>query len=356
MRKHIFNAGPAVLPESTLKTTSEAVIDLDGLGVSILEISHRSKEFMAIMEETKSLLKELMVIPDGYSILFLQGGASLQFCMVPYNLLSETATAAYLETGVWAKKAIKEAKLFGNVEIVASSSDKNFSYIPSEYSVPQEASYLHITSNNTIYGTQVKNYPETEVVKIIDMSSDILSRPMNVAEFGMIYAGAQKNLGPSGITLVIIKDDIVGNIDREIPSLLNYQTHIDNNSLFNTTSVFAIYACLQTLKWIKKEGGVKQMEAINKAKAEKLYNEIDSNPVFEGTANETDRSLMNVPFVLANPGKEEEFLKLATEHDIIGIKGHRSVGGFRASMYNALPIEGVDVLVSVMQQFAKENG
>lgn len=351
MRKHIFNAGPGVLPQQVLDQVSEAVKDLDGTGESILEISHRGKNFKAIYEEAISLVRELLAIGDGYTVNFLQGGASLQFAMIPYNLLGDGQTAAYVETGVWAKKAIKEAQLWGDVNIVGSSADKNFNFIPKGYEVPSDSAYFHLTSNNTIYGTQVHDYPEVSVPYIVDMSSDIFCRPLDGTQFDMIYAGAQKNMGPSGTTLIVIKDELAGRLDRKIPTLLNYKTHIENE-MFNTPSVIAIYTSMLVMRWIKENGGVEAMGKINEAKASKLYNEIDENPLFKGTAEKEDRSIMNVCFVMEDPTKEEDFMKSAMEKGIIGIKGHRSVGGFRASIYNACPESSVDVLVEHMKEFA----
>ena len=344
-----FNAGPAILPQEVLQQAAESVRDFSNSGLSILEISHRSKDFEAVVNEAVTLVKELLNVPDGYSVLFLQGGASLQFSMVPYNLLDEGDTAAYLETGVWAKKALKEAKLFGNVNVVASSGDKNYNYIPKNYSVPTDSKYFHITSNNTIFGTQIHKFPESQAPLIADMSSDIFSHPVSAGKFALIYAGAQKNLGPAGVTLVILRNDILGKIKRAIPTMLNYKTHIDENSLFNTPSVYAIYVCLLTLRWLKSQGGLTAMEKRNYEKQALLYKEIDNNPNFSGTAVKEDRSWMNVTFVAKEPAIEEKMLKLAKEANLIGLKGHRSVGGFRASLYNAMSLEGVQRLVEVMR-------
>jgi phosphoserine aminotransferase len=357
-RKHIFNAGPAVLSEEVIRATAEGVLELDGKGISVLEISHRSKEFIAIMDEASALLRELMGIPDNYSVLYLTGGASTQFMMIPYNLLPEGGTAAYTETGTWAKKAIKEAQFFGNVNVLGSSADSNFSYIPKGYEVPADAAYFHVTSNNTIVGTQMQEYPDSPVPLVVDMSSDILSREVDVSSMGMIYAGAQKNLGPSGVTLVIINNDLVGQSKREMPTMLNYQTHIDKGSMFNTPPVLPVYTIMHALRWLKAGGGVSAMQQRNEEKAALLYNEIDANPLFKGTAAPEDRSLMNVTFVPADgqEGWDEEFVSGAAEHGIMGIKGHRSVGGFRASIYNALPRESVQVLVDYMRDFAEKRG
>ncbi|MBW8050149.1 MAG: 3-phosphoserine/phosphohydroxythreonine transaminase [Cytophagales bacterium] len=355
MKKYNFNPGPSLLPGYTIENSAKAVNELYNSGLSILEISHRSKEFTGIIEEATTLIKELLNVPDGYSVLFLQGGASLQFCMIPYNLLDEGQTAAYLETGSWAKKAIKEVKFFGNVNVVASSSDSNYNYIPKQYDLPENAAYFHITTNNTIFGTQIYEDYNVNIPLVADFSSDIFSRTVDVSKYALIYAGAQKNLGPAGVTLVIVKDEILGKVKREIPTMLDYRTHIEGGSLFNTPPVFAIYASLQTLKWLKEQGGLAEMERKNIEKADLLYEEIDKNPLFKGTANKEDRSKMNVTFIMDNPDLESEFLALAAEHDIIGIKGHRSVGGFRASIYNAMPLESVEVLVDVMKVFAGKH-
>ena len=355
MRKHNFNAGPAILPASALQAASNAVLELDGIGMSILEVSHRSKEFEAILDEAKKLLREILSIPNDYHILFLQGGASTQFAMVPYNLLEDDKKAAYLETGHWAKKANEEAMMFGNVEIVASSADKNFTYVPKNYTIPKDAVYFHITSNNTIYGTQMHNFPQSPVPLAADMSSDFLSRRIDVPKFSLIYAGAQKNFGPAGVTLVIIKDSMLGKVKRKIPTMLNYKTHTENNSMYNTPPCFAIFAALHTLKWIKSTGGVSVIEKSNDEKAKRLYDEIDRNPLFKGTCVKEDRSKMNVTFVMQKPELEPEFLKTSEKAGMVGLKGHRSVGGFRASIYNALPIESVDALVGLMREFAVKH-
>lgn len=355
MKKHNFNPGPSLLPGYTIENSAKAIIELYDTGLSVLEISHRSKEFIAIIEESVSLVKKLLDVPNGYSVLFLQGGASLQFCMIPYNLLDEGQMSAYLETGSWAKKAIKEAKHFGHVNIVASSSDSNFNYIPKQYDLPENAAYFHITTNNTIFGTQIHKDYDVNVPLVADMSSDIFSRVVDVSKYSLIYAGAQKNLGPAGVTIVIVKDEILGKVKRGIPTILDYRTHIEGNSLFNTPPVFAIFASFQTLKWLNEQGGIAEMERKNIEKATLLYDEIDRNPLFKGTAKKEDRSKMNVTFILNDPDLETQFLTLATEHDIIGIKGHRSVGGFRASIYNAMPLESIQVLVDVMKVFAGKH-
>jgi len=352
MKKHNFGAGPGILPQSVLEKAANSVKELNGSGLSLLEISHRSKDFMDIMQNAKSLVKELLGVPDTHSILFLQGGASTQFTMIPMNLLPTEGTAGYLQTGVWAKKAIKEAKMLGDVNVLASSEDKNYSYIPKGYNVPEGLSYLHLTSNNTIYGTQMKGLPSSKTPIVCDMSSDIFSRKVNVSEYDVIYAGAQKNMGPAGTTLVIIKNDKLESSGREIPTMLNYKTHVEADSLFNTPPVFAIYVCMLTLEWLKSIGGISEIDKINKQKSDLLYSEIDSNPMFKGTAAAEDRSPMNVCFLLNKPELDAAFLKAATEAGMVGIKGHRSVGGFRASMYNALPLESVQALVNVMKEFS----
>ncbi|MBE9583838.1 3-phosphoserine/phosphohydroxythreonine transaminase [Mucilaginibacter sp. JRF] len=353
--KHNFGAGPGILPQEVLKQAAQAVIDFNGTGLSILEISHRSKEFEAVLDEAVRLVKELFSLPEGYSVLFLQGGASTQFALVPYNLLPEGGKAAYLETGVWANKALKEAKYFGEVAVVASSKESNFTFIPKDFEIPADAAYFHITSNNTIYGTQLQSFPSSPVPVVCDMSSDIFSRKINVADFGLIYAGAQKNMGPAGVTLVIVKDEILGKADRKIPAMFNYQTQIEGGSMYNTPPVFAIYVSMLTLNWVKAKGGVEAIEQENIAKSKALYAEIDRNPLFKGVAATEDRSHMNVCFVAENPEHEKPFLKLCDEKGIVGIKGHRSVGGFRASIYNALPITSVHVLIETMQEFAEKN-
>lgn len=353
MKKYNFNAGPSILPEFTIQETAKAIQDLNGSGLSLMEISHRSKDFEAILDETVALFKELLGIPEGYSVLFLGGGASLQFCMVPFNLLNKKA--AYLNTGTWASKALKEAKFFGETVEVASSKDRNFCYIPKNYSVPSDADYFHITTNNTIFGTQLRKDLDVNVPLVADMSSDILSRPVDVSKYALIYGGAQKNLGPAGATFVIIKNDILGKVSRPIPTMLDYKPHIENGSMYNTPPCISIYACLQTLKWIKSLGGLSVLTKMNEDKALLLYNEIERNKLFKGTADKEDRSYMNVCFVMADgfAQYEEEFLEFAKKKGMIGIKGHRSVGGFRASIYNAMPKSGVQALVDCMQEFEK---
>jgi len=350
-----FNAGPCVLPQQAIDATIEALKDFRGTGMPVISVSHRSKEWEAVMDECRALWRELMNIPEEYEILFLGGGASMQFLMVPMNLLEKGA--AYLETGVWAKKAMKEAKGIGNTVCVASSADKTYCYIPKNFDIPTDVDYFHITTNNTIYGTEIKYDMDSPVTLVADMSSDILSRPVNVKKYGIIYAGAQKNVGPAGVAVVIVRKDLLGKVTRYIPTMLNYQTHIDNGSMFNTPPVFAIYTMMETLKWLKEQGGLKTINELNRAKAEKLYAEIDRNSLFVGTAEKEDRSIMNVCFVMA-PGKEElqdAFMDFAKSKGMVGIKGHRSVGGFRASIYNACPMEAIDALVACMQEFEKNN-
>ena len=353
MKKHNFNAGPSILPQEVIENTAKAVLDFQGEGLSILEISHRAKYFQPVLDEAEALMRELLGIPENYSIIFLGGGASLQFCMLPFNLLEKKA--AYLNTGVWAKKAMKEAKGFGEVVEVASSADANYTFIPKDYEIPADADYFHITTNNTIYGTEIRKDIDSPVPLVADMSSDIFSRPLDVTKYAVIYGGAQKNLAPAGVTFVIIRNDVLGKVSRYIPTMLNYQTHIDNGSMFNTPPVLPIYTALQTLKWLKAQGGLAEIEKKNIAKAELLYNAIDNSKMFVGTAAKEDRSLMNICFVMKDEYKdlEADFMKFATEKGMVGIKGHRSVGGFRASTYNALPIESVQALVDCIQEFEK---
>lgn len=348
---HNFGAGPCILPQEVFKQAAQAVLEFNGTGLSILEISHRTPEFEAVVDETVRLIKELLNVPEGYSIVLLQGGASLQFSMVPMNLLAEGQTAAYLDTGVWASKALKEARLFGNVNVVASSKDHNYTFIPKDFEIPKDSAYFHYTSNNTIYGTEMHQVPKSPVPLVCDMSSDILSRVIKVSDFDLIYAGAQKNMGPAGVTVVIVNDKILGKIDRKIPSMLDYQVQIDGGSMYNTPPVFAIYVSMLNLRWLNSKGGVAEIEKENIAKSEALYKEIDRNPLFKGTCSKEDRSRMNVCFVMENPELEKPFLKFVEDRDIIGIKGHRSVGGFRASLYNGLPITSVHVLIDAMQDF-----
>ena len=352
MKKHNFSAGPSILPREVIESTAQAVLDFNGL--SILEISHRSKDFQAVIDEAVALFKELLNIPEGYSVLFVGGGASMQFCMVPYNFLEKKA--AYLNTGVWSKKAIKEAKAFGEVVEVASSAETTYNYIPKDYTIPTDADYFHVTSNNNIYGTEIRKDLDSPIPMIADMSSDIFSRPVDVSKYICIYGGAQKNLAPAGATFVIVKDEALNKVSRYIPTMLNYQTHVDGGSMFNTPPVLPIYSALQTLRWIKKEGGVVEMQRRAKERADLLYGEIDRNKLFRATiADPEDRSYMNICFVMNDEYKElePEFMKFATERGMVGIKGHRSVGGFRASCYNAMPLESVQALVDCMQEFEK---
>ena len=351
MKRHNFSAGPCILPQEVLKKASEAVLNFNDIDLSLIEISHRSADFVAVMDKATDLALELLDLKDkGYSALFLQGGASLEFLMIPYNLMNENGKAAYLDTGTWSSKAIKEAKLLGEVEVVASSKDKNYNYVPKDYRIPNDIDYFHCTSNNTIYGTQLKEFPKTEKLLVCDMSSDIFSRKLDFSQFDLIYAGAQKNMGPAGATLVIIKDAILGKTNRQIPSMLDYQIHIAKESMFNTPPVFSVYVSMLTLQWLKDLGGLEAVEKLNNAKAELLYNEIDSNPLFEGAARLEDRSNMNVTFLLKDETKKERFDTMCKESGINGIKGHRSVGGFRASIYNAMPIESIQVLVDIMNK------
>ena len=357
MKKHNFNAGPCVLPKEAIESAIEAIRDFDNTGIGILEISHRTPGWERVMAETEQLWRDLLNIPDDYAVLFLGGGASTQFFEVPANLMKKKA--AYLQTGVWAKKAAKEAKFYGEVEIVASSEDKTYSYIPKGYTIPTDADYFHITTNNTIYGTEIHEDIDSPVMLVADMSSDIMSRPVDVKKYGLIYGGAQKNVGPAGVTFVIVRKDILGQAGRNLQTMVDYRTHIGdeprNNSMFNTPPVFSIFVMHETLKWVKELGGLEEMYKRNKKKAELLYNEIDRNPLFVGTAAKEDRSIMNVCFVMA-PGHEaleSEFMAFAKEKGMVGIKGHRSVGGFRASIYNACPIESVEALVACMQEFEK---
>lgn len=354
MRKHNFSAGPALLPSSVFEKASKSVINYQESGLSILEISHRSKEFTQIINRAQDLvLEHLELNNQNYQALFLHGGASLQFLMVAYNLLQKEA--AYLNTGVWSQKAIKEAKIFGKVTEIASSEDRNFNYIPKNYIIPETADYFHCTSNNTIYGTQIKNFPETKIPVVCDMSSDIFSRKLNFSKFDLIYAGVQKNMGPAGAALVVIKEDILGKVSREIPSMLNYQTHISKSSVYNTAPVFPIYTSMLTLEWLKEKGGVSEIEKINNRKAEKLYFEIDRNPLFEPyVKNKDDRSAMNITFNLKEERLKPLFGELAEQTGVVGINGHRSLGGYRASIYNALPLESVELLIEIMQELERK--
>ncbi len=351
---HNFSAGPAILPQSAIDASISALQNFSGTGLSLIEVSHRSKEYEAVVSEATQLVKEILNLGNDYEVIFLQGGASLQFDMIPMNFLPAGKSAAYVNTGVWAGRAIKEAKMFGEVNVLASSEDKNFSYIPKDYSIPADAAYYHCTSNNTIYGTEMFSFPSSPVPVICDMSSDIFSRPFDASQFDMIYAGAQKNMGPAGTTLVIIKKSFLEKANAKVPTMLNYKIHVDNGSMYNTPSVFAIFVCMHTLRWIK-EIGLEAMEVRNKAKADLLYAEIDHNPLFVGTVAVEDRSRMNVNFVLNNKDHEEPFLKFCKERNLSGLKGHRSVGGLRASLYNALDIESVQALVDAMQDFEKNQ-
>ncbi len=355
MKKHNFSAGPCILPQSVMQKASEAVINFNNLNLSLIEISHRSKDFVDVMENARSLSLELLGLQNkGYQALFLQGGASLEFLMVAYNLLEKKA--AYLNTGTWANKAIKEAKLLGDIVEVASSKDNNFNYIPKKYTIPSDVDYFHITSNNTIFGTQMNHFPKTDASLVCDMSSDIFSRQMDFSQFDLIYAGAQKNMGPAGTVLVIVKEEILGKVSRTIPSMLDYKVHISKDSMFNTPAVFPVYVSMLTLEWLKDLGGISAIEGINSQKAELLYTEIDRNPLFKGfVANEEDRSKMNATFNLSNDSHKDQFDSMWKEAGINGLNGHRSVGGYRASLYNALPLESVQVLVDIMKELERKG-
>jgi len=350
---HNFNAGPSILPKEVFEQASQAVLNYNDTGLSILEIGHRTPLFQAVMDEARGLLKELMQLDDDHEVLFLHGGASTQFMQVPMNLLDDKETAAYTDTGVWSSKAIKEAKLFGKVEIVCSSRDAGFTFIPKDFAVPNDAKYLHITTNNTIYGSQWQNIPKTSNCLVADMSSDILSRVIDFNQFGLIYAGAQKNIGAAGVNVVVVDKNILGKVKRSIPTIMDYRNHVKEGSMLNTPPVFAVYVCMLTLRWLKAQGGVAAIEKINNEKAALLYGAIDKSSIFKGTINKEDRSKMNVCFVMNDPSLETSFLEFAKQKGIIGIKGHRLVGGFRASLYNALPLSSVEVLVSVMEEFEK---
>ena len=355
MKKYNFNAGPSMLPREVIENTAKQCLDFNGSGLSLMEISHRAKDFQPVVDEAVALVKELLQIPEGYSVIFLGGGASLEFCMIPYNFL--LTKAAYLNTGTWAKKAMKEAKLFGEVVEVASSADANFSFIPKGWECPTDVDYLHITTNNTIYGTEMRKELDVPVRMIADMSSDIMSRPVDVSKYDCIYAGAQKNLSMAGVTIVIVKDDTLGKAPRTIPTMLDYRTHVEKGSMFNTPPVVPIYGMLANLRCIKKNGGVESMDKLALQRAELLYSEIDRNRLFKGTVAEEDRSVMNICFVMNEEYKELEkpFFDFATARGMVGIKGHRSVGGFRASCYNAQTIEGVNALVQAMKDFEQQN-
>lgn len=354
MKKHNYSAGPCILPQEVFKEAAQGILNYQDSGLSIMEISHRSSAFVDVMEEARNLSLELLGLQNkGYKALFLQGGASMQFLMTAYNLLNKKA--AYLNTGTWSSKAIKEAKLFGEVVEVASSKDKNFNYIPKNYQIPSDVDYFHCTSNNTIFGTQIKDFPDVDAPLVCDMSSDIFSRELDFSKFDLIYAGAQKNMGPAGTTLVVIKQDILGKVEREIPSMLNYKVHLEKDSMFNTPAVYAVYISLLTLRWIKNHGGIAAMEKRNNEKADLLYKEIDRNPLFKGFAEVEDRSPMNATFNLVDESKKEDFDKLWKDAGINGLNGHRSVGGYRASMYNALDIESLKVLVETMQKLEQQS-
>ena len=355
MKKYNFNPGPSILPKEVIEATAAACLDFQGSGLSLMETSHRAKNFQPVVDEAVALFKELLDIPEGYSVIFLGGGASLQFCMVPYNLLEKKA--AYLNTGVWATKAEKEAKLFGEVVEVASSKDKNFTYVPRDFEIPVDADYLHVTTNNTIYGTELLQDVDSPIPVVADMSSDIFSRPLDVSKYGIIYGGAQKNLSMAGVTFVIIKEDLLGKVSRQIPTMLDYRTHVKKGSMFNTPPVVPIYCALENLRWIKRQGGVKAMEKLAIERAKIIYDEIDRNKLFVGTAEVDSRSRMNLTFVMAPEYQElqDEFLAFASEKGMVGVKGHRDVGGFRASCYNAMTIEGCEALVACMKEFESNH-
>ena len=355
MKKHNFSSGPAILPAEVLEQAAAAVKELDNSGLSILEISHRGDAFTAILEEATRLPKELLGLDDQFEVLYLTGGASSQFYMVPMNLLGSQETAGYIDTGSWSTKAIKEAKLFGNVRVIASSEDKRFTYIPKGYTIPDDLKYLHVTSNNTIRGTQFHGWPKTDLPLVCDMSSDIFSKPIDPKRYGLIYAGAQKNLGPAGTTMVIVRKDMLDTVDRSIPTMLDYRTHVKKNSAFNTPPVYPIYVSMLTLRWIKANGGVEAMEIQNRKKADLVYSIIDEFELYEGTVAKEDRSLMNATFFIKEESLENDFLEACTKANISTIKGHRTVGGFRASIYNAMPMSSVEVLAEVMTDFAKKH-
>jgi phosphoserine aminotransferase len=353
---HNFNAGPSILPKTVFEQASQAILNYNNMGLSILEIGHRTDAFQAVMDEAQSLVKELMKLEAGREVLFLHGGASTQFFQVPMNLLNEQATGAYLDGGVWGSKAIKEAKLYGKVEVVASSKDRNYSYIPRDYTIPEHAAYFHYTTNNTVEGTQMKTIPATGVPLVADMSSDILSTEMDFNRFALIYAGAQKNIGAAGVNLVIVDPAILGKAGRTMPSMMDYREHIKNGSMLNTPPVFAVYVCMLTLRWLKAQGGVAAIQQINEQKAKLLYDTIDACPIFNGVVAKEDRSLMNAVFTINDPEVEKEFLAVCKANNLYGVKGHRSVGGFRISMYNALPLESVQVITDIMNDFANKKG
>ena len=354
MKIHNFSAGPSILPHEVFEEAAQGVLNFNQSGLSILEISHRSKDFVAVMDEAQSLVRELLNLTDDYHVLFLSGGASTQFLMVAMNCLPQHGKAGYIDTGSWSSKSIKEAKLYGEVNVLASSQDDNYTYIPKEYDVTSDLAYLHLTSNNTIFGTQLHRFPDSQVPIVCDMSSDIFSRPIDVKKFGIIYAGAQKNMGPAGTTLVIVRDDMLGRVNREMPTMLNYQTHITKGSMFNTPPVFPVYVSMLTMRWLKSKGGIPFAQTRNTAKAALLYEEIDRNPLFSGVVRAEDRSVMNATFTLNDTSLESRFLEACASAGCSGVKGHRSVGGFRASMYNAMPLESVQALVEVMQSLSDE--
>ncbi len=355
MKKYNFNAGPSILPREVIEKTAQACLDFNGSGLSLMEISHRSKDFQAVHDEAVALFKEVLDIPEGYSVLFLGGGASLEFCMIPYNYLEKKA--AYLNTGVWATKAEKEAKAFGEVVEVASSADKNFTYVPKDFVIPADADYLHITTNNTIYGTELRKDLDSPIPLIADMSSDILSRPVDVSKYAMIYGGAQKNLSMAGVTFVIVKEDSLGKVSRHIPTMLDYRTHVKKGSMFNTPPVVPIYTAMQNLRYIKEHGGVEAMQKLAEQRSTIVYDEIDRNRLFVGTAEEDSRSRMNITFVLKPEyaDLQDEFLAFAQSKGMVGVKGHRDVGGFRASCYNAMSVEGCEALVACMKEFESNH-
>lgn len=353
---HNFNAGPGILPEEVLQEASNGILNVNGSGLSILEIGHRTDLFESVLNEAVSLVKELMQLDNDHEVLFLHGGASTQFMQVPMNLLDENKQAAYIDNGIWGSKAIKEAKLFGNVEVVSSTKDKNHTYIQKQFSIPDNAAYLHYTTNNTVEGTQWQYIPETRVPLVADMSSDIMSRQMDFNRFDLIYAGAQKNMGVAGVNMVVVNKNVLGRINRHIPTILDYRNHIEHGSMLNTPPVFAIYVCMLTLKWLKKIGGVAAIESLNNKKAELFYQTLDALPLFKGPVAKEDRSKMNAVFVMDDSALEKEFIKVCQQENIYGIKGHRSVGGFRASLYNALPISSVEILTEIMKSFANKHG
>jgi phosphoserine aminotransferase len=351
---HNFNGGPSILPREVFEKASMAVLNYNNTGLSILEIGHRTSIFQSIMDEAKALVKELMQLDDDHEVLFLHGGASTQFMQVPMNLLNEKETAAIADTGIWSSKAIKETRLFGNVDIVCSSKESGYTFIPKDFAVPNDAKYFHITTNNTIYGTQWQKIPKVSIPMVADMSSDVLSRQINFNSFDLIYAGAQKNMGAAGVNLVVVNKNILGKVKRAIPTIMDYRNHIKEGSMLNTPPVFAVYVCLLTLRWLKNMGGISAMEKLNNEKAELLYNEIDNSSLFTGTVAKEDRSKMNVCFKINDSDHEENFLTFVEQHNIVGIKGHRTAGGFRASLYNALPLSSVQALIDLMREFANK--